>query len=150
MPSARLMDYHNNQHRQCSSSRQPSSSPTVAHCLPELTDLTTSIAAAVVEATGMSIADGVTRTTATADGYNWHEFINFVLFSSFELKVPRFVAQFSATNRPVALRGGRFEPIREAAQGWAPALMSTAQTTECGQRFAFGEQRLYEGGYDAV
>ena len=149
MPSARQMDYHSNQHRQCSSSRQPSSSPTVAHCLPELTDLTTSIAAAV-EATGMSIADGVTMTTATADGYNLHDFINFVLFSSFELKVPRFVAQFSATNRLVAWQGGRFEPIREAAQGWALALMSTAQTTECGRRFAFGEQRLYEGGYDAV
>ena len=95
------MDYHNNQHRQCSSSRQPSSLPTVAHCLPELTGLTTSIAAAVVEATGMSIADGVTRTTATADDYNLHDFINFVLFASFESKVLHFDVQFSATNRLV-------------------------------------------------
>ena len=86
----------------------------------------------------MPSADGVGTTTAIADGCNWHAFINFVLFASFRSEVPHFVARISATNRPVVWQGGRFEPIREAAQGWAPAPMSTTRTVECGQRFASG------------
>ena len=127
------MGCHSNQHRQCSSSRQPSSWPTVARCLPKLKDPTTSIADfAAVVATGMSSADGVTTTTAITDGCNLHAFINFVLFASFRSKVQIFDARTNAANRPVAWRGGRFEPIREAAQGWAPAPMSTERTAECG------------------
>ena len=144
------MGYHSNQHHQCSSLRQPSSLLTVAHCLPELTDLTTSIAVAAVVATGKSNADGVTTTTATTYDYNWHDSINFVLFASFRSEELHFVARINAANRPVVWQGGRFGPIREAAQGWAPALMWTIRTAECVQRFAFREHHFNEDGYDAA
>ena len=99
----------------------------------------------------MSSADGVMMaTTAIADGCNWHAFINFGLFVSFGSKVPHFVARINANDRPVVWQGGRFEPIREAAQGWAPALMSTARIAECGRCSASGEHHLDDDGDDAT